>query len=129
VSPALPLNPGPKAPAITYSFPPPVGGSQPITIAYGSTLNTAVTALNATLSLTFNGVPGFPLTPQAGTYEAIVAMTDQNGNGVLCADFTVPNAAFVRVDPPAIPTAALPALALLALAVALGGWLLLAHRS
>ena len=70
------------------------------------------------LSLTFNGSPGFPLPPAAGAYDAQVQMTQADGKEVFCADFALTNLSFVTVAPLPTPSLSRPGLAALMLLLA-----------
>ncbi len=121
-SPTLPISAGPLHAAQTFFSAAP--GGQPITIKTKGNLGTTLSAVNATLTLTFNGTPGFPVSPSPGTYEATLQMTEPSGAGILCFDITLQDAPFVLVSMP-VPALLPRGLAAIALALAVSGTLVL----
>lgn len=100
-SPALPIAAGPYVTTHTFD----VGGPTPVTIVDHANLAADVNApVTTTVSLSFDGTPGFPLTPVAGSAYAIHAqMAASGGAEVFCMDLTVPletAAAFVSIEKP-----------------------------
>jgi hypothetical protein len=128
-SPALPLAAGPYA--TTHVFGADTG--TPVTVVSKGTFAAQLDPpLLTSLSLSFNGTPGFPLSSAAGdVYEVRVQMSESSGPQVFCLDLTIPfktEAPLVKVvSPSAVPLLSPLDLALLALVVAACG--LLAARN
>lgn len=122
-SPPLPVAPGPYSAVRTFTADAAGGGS--VTIAAKATVGQSIAAPLTSVGLTFNGVPGFPVPPVPGSYEARVQMTLPSGAEVFCFDMTLTDIAFVTVvTAPQIP--ALSSAVLLALLFLVGGSGLLA---
>ncbi|HLX27178.1 MAG TPA: hypothetical protein VKV24_01670 [Casimicrobiaceae bacterium] len=100
-SPALPIAAGPYVTTRTFD----VGSPTPVTIVDHANLAAHVNApVTTTVSLSFDGTPGFPLTPIAGSAYAIhVQMAESGGAEVFCMDFVMPletAAPFVSIEKP-----------------------------
>jgi hypothetical protein len=122
--PALPLAAGPYTTMRTFGG----VGTLPVTIRSRANLATQIDApVTTTVGLSFNGTPGFPLTPVAGSAYAIhVQMTEASGVDVFCLDLIVPlrgATPFVTIqeDVPMLSRAGLVVLA--ALLFATGFWI------
>lgn len=87
-SPTLPLAAGPYSTTRTFAG----HGTLPVTIIYHANLGTDVDApVTTTVGLSFNGTPGFPLAPVAGSAYAVqVQMNESGGAEVFCMDLVVP---------------------------------------
>ena len=118
---ALPVALGPYNTLDTYGH-----GSGSFQVVTKAALKMSVEpGVQTSLSLTFNGTPGFPLAPAPGIYQAQVQMTQASGQRVFCAAFSLPNLSFVNVAPQPAPAPALsgPGLvALMLLVAALGSF-------
>lgn len=121
VSPALPLAAGPYVTTRTFAG----RTTLPVTIVdranVAADINGSVTT---TVGLSFDGAPGFPLVPVAGsTYAVHVQMIESGGAEVFCMDLVVPlktATPFVRIEqPPAIPIPTLSRSGMVMLAVML----------
>ena len=125
IAPALPIAVGPYI--TTEVFTSPNLGSQPVTVLSKATVGQAITSANTTLTLTFNGNPGFPVNGGPGTYTARVQVTEDGGQEVFCASFLLLNISFVLGQPSnvAIPTLSGPMLVVLAGLLASAGALAL----
>jgi len=120
-SPALPLGAGPYV--TTHTF----GGrtALPVTIVERANVAMDVNApVTVTVGLSFDGAPGFPLAPVAGSAYAVhVQMTEPGGAEVFCMDLIEPlksAAPFVIIQRPsavAIPTLAPDGLAVVAVMI------------
>ena len=123
-SPPLPIPAGPYS--TNHFFP---GGENglPVTVVSHATLATQVNPpLSTTMSLTFNGTPGFSPKAVAGdVYGLHVQMMESGGTEVFCMDLIVPlklPVALVSVSStPGIPLLSPAVLAILAVLVALCG--------
>jgi len=94
VSPTLPLPAGPTSNTRVFTSSNP--GSLPVTIQSNATIGQSITSVNATLTLTHNGTPGFPVPPSAGTYQATVQANESDGQEIFCFTFSLPNISFVE---------------------------------
>jgi hypothetical protein len=83
----LPLAAGPYSTTQTFT-----DGTQSVTINSRANLGMRLDApLTTTAGLSFEGTPGFPLTPTAGSaYATHVQMTESDGTRVFCMDLTEP---------------------------------------
>jgi hypothetical protein len=101
LSPSLPLSAGPLSIMRTFT----VAGKQPITVVSKGVLAKTLTSAVASLSLTFNGIAGFPNPPTPGTYEATLRLTTADGQEVFCLDQILTGTSFIGVTAPAaVPT-------------------------
>jgi hypothetical protein len=100
-SPPLPLAAGPYS--LTHTFTSPDGSGASVVVNTKANVGQAISGPLTTLSLTFNGTPGFPVPPVPGAYEARVQMTLPSGAEVFCFDLTLTDLSFVSVAPPQIP--------------------------
>jgi len=91
VSPALPIPAGPANVLETFS-----GGSIPVTILSKASIGQAVTSAIVTVSLSFNGNPGFPRFEGVGSGMAHVQVTELSGQEVFCMSYTQPGESFVN---------------------------------
>ncbi|HJU22770.1 MAG TPA: hypothetical protein VJ891_09690 [Casimicrobiaceae bacterium] len=121
-SPTLPIAAGPYVTTRTFAGASPT----PVTIVDHANLAADIGApVTTTASLSFEGTPGFRLTPVAGSaYGIHVQMSESNGAEVFCMDLTVPLKAatpFVTVEKasniPAMPRSGLVLLATLLVGV------------
>jgi hypothetical protein len=121
VSPALPIPAGPVN--ITETF---MSGSVPVTIVSKAAIGQAITSANVTVSLSFDGNPGFPRYEVLGSGSgmASVLLTENGGQEVFCMSYTQPGESFVATPTP-IPTLSRKAAALLAVLLAGAGFLAL----
>jgi hypothetical protein len=103
-SPPLPVKAGPYVIVRTFTR---EGAST--TIASKGTVGKDVVPLTTTLSLSFNGTPGFPLKPQIGVYSLHVQMTEASGQEVFCFDLNMP----LKTAVPAVRVAATPSIPVL----------------
>jgi len=87
-SPTLPLTAGPYSTTRAFTR----QGTLPVTMLYHANLGMDVDApVTTTVGLSFNGMPGFPLAPVAGSAYAIqVQMTEAGGAEVFCMGLVVP---------------------------------------
>ncbi len=94
VSPALPIPAGPisNTQTLTSSNP----GSQPITMNSNVNVKQSITSVDANLTLNYNGTPGFPVPPAAGTYSATVQASESGGQEIFCFDVSLSNLSFVE---------------------------------
>lgn len=95
VSPTLPIPAGPvgNTQTLTSSNP----GSQPVTIQSNVAIGQSIPSVNATLTLTYNGSPGFPVpSSTAGTYTASVRAASGSGPEIFCVTFSLINLSFVE---------------------------------
>ena len=86
--PSLPLAAGPYSTTRTFGG----HGTPPVTISYHANVAVPIDApVTTTVGLSFNGMPGFPLSPVAGSAYAIhVQMTESSGSEVFCLDLVEP---------------------------------------
>jgi hypothetical protein len=122
VNPALPFPAGPRNATQTIPSSPPVTIISHITV--GSPIDSAVSSIG----LTFNGMPGFPVSPMPGLYGARVQVALQGGQGVYCVDLALANTSFVQAASAAIPTLSGRALLALGLLLVSSGVLILKQR-
>lgn len=105
-SPTLPIPPGPYNTLRTFAR----HDFLPVTVLSRANLGMQIDApVATTVGLSFNGTPGFPLVPVAGSaYDVHVQMSESSGAGVFCLDLVVP----FKTDAPfvTIPGAPVPAL-------------------
>jgi hypothetical protein len=120
VSPGLPIPAGPRNLLETFSTttPPMTISTQ---VAIGQTITTAI----ASMSLLFNGNPGFPISPGAGSYEASLQLSTLGGQEVFCFDQTLADVAFASAAAVSIPTLSSGAFGALAVLLAVAGFLVL----
>jgi hypothetical protein len=123
VSPALPIPAGPLN--ATQTIP----SSPPVTIISHITVGSPITSAVSSVGLTFNGMPGFPVSPEPGSYGARVQVALQSGQGGYCVDLALPNTPFVQAGSAAIPTLSGWALLALGLLLSSSGLLILKRRS
>ena len=123
VSPTLPIPAGPRN--ATQTIP----SSPPVTIISHITVGAPITSAVSSVGLTLNGVPGFPVSSQPGSYGARVQVALQSGQGVYCIDIALANTSFVQAASAAIPTLSGWALLALGLLLASSGVLILKQRS
>ena len=125
-SPPLPLAAGPYSTTRTFGS----HGTPPTTIvSHANVASPIVPPVSTTVSLSFEGKPGFPLTPVAGSaYEFQAQMTEAGGAEVFCMDIVVPlktATPFVRIQSvsniPTLSDAGLAALTLMLTGVGLVG--------
>ena len=94
VSPALPIPAGPTN--ITQVFTSSNPGSLPVTIQNRTVVAQSIPSVNATLTLTYNGTPGFPVPPSAGTYQATLQASESSGPEIFCFTISLANISFVE---------------------------------
>jgi hypothetical protein len=123
VSPTLPVPAGPRN--ATQTIP----SSPPVTIISHVTVGSPISSAVSSIGLTFNGMPGFPISPVPGLYGARVQVALQGGQGVDCVDLALTNTSFVQAASAAIPTLSGRALLALGLLLASSGVLILKQRS
>ncbi len=101
VGPTVPIPAGPVS--ITQTLTSSNPGSQPVTIQSKAAVTQSITSVNATLTLTYNGTPGFPVPAStAGPYQATVRASE-GSQEILCATLLLGNLSFVET--PATSTA------------------------
>ena len=118
-SPNLPVAAGPYNTTQTFRS---AAGGPSVTVITKANMAQSVAAPLTQLSLTYNGVPGFPLPPVPGSYEARLQMALPSGAEVFCFDLALTDIAFVTAAPLPVPTLrsdCLPALVLLVAAMGL----------
>jgi hypothetical protein len=94
VSPTRPIAAGPTNAMQTFTSSNP--GSLPVTLQSRSTISQSIASINATLALTDNGISGFPVPPSTGPYQATVQASDNTGQEIFCASFSLANLSFVE---------------------------------
>jgi hypothetical protein len=101
ISPALPIPAGPRNILETF-----MGGTIPVTLVCKATIGKNITSPIVTVSLSFNGNPGFPrFSVGGGSAMATVQVTDSStGQRAFCMSYTQPAASFVN------PAASIPML-------------------
>lgn len=125
-SPPLPVAAGPYDAMQTFT----ASGGASVTVVAKANVGQSIVAPITTLTLTFNGTPGFPVRPVPGSYEARVQMTLPGGAGVFCFDQNLTDVAFVTAVAPAqIPTLSYGGLLALLLLVGGLGFLALLWRA
>lgn len=115
-SPPLPVAAGPYD--VTHTFTSRRGGGS-VTVVSKANVAQSIPAAVTAFSLTFNGVPGFPVPPRPGSYAARVQMALPSSAEVFCVDLALANISFVTVATlPQIPTLSRHGLATLVLLLA-----------
>jgi len=120
VSPSLPIPPGPTNITQTFtSFNP---GAKNITILCKANIKQAITSVNAVLTLTYDGTPGFPqVNDPLGVYGATLVVTENSGQGVFCFDLNTPLTSLVAASATPIPDLSFWTRAMLTAALAAAG--------
>lgn len=100
VDPALPLPAGPLSITKTYT-----NVTPPMTVTSKANLQTTLTSVTSSLSLSFNGMAGFPIPPLNGAYSATIQVLEPNGAGVFCFRLNLADTPFIELElaPPSIP--------------------------
>jgi len=128
IKPPLPLAAGPVG--TTYVFG--ANSPTPTTVVQSANLASDINLpVTTTVSLAFEGTPGFPLKANGGAYDVHVQMTESDGTGVFCMDITVPLKSGGLVDviaPTALPSLSRVGLALVALLIGVCATLAIRRR-
>ncbi len=127
--PALPVPVGPYTTMRTFAS----RGSLPVTILSRANLGMPIDApVVTTVGLAFNGTPGFPLVPVAGSvYMVHVQMSESSGAEVFCLDLDVPfktAAPFVTIQGAPIPALSPAGATALAVMLCTAGFIVMRRR-
>ena len=126
MSPALPLPAGPYSTVKTYT-----NVTPQTTVTSITTLQKTLTDVTSSLSLSFNGMAGFPIPPLNGAYSATIQVLEPSGTGVFCLWLNLTDTPFIELEPPAPAVPALSDWMLIGLAalLAVAGLLALRQRA